>query len=67
MSVDKSPESAALPVVVVVVVFHLDEQADLFYSAGIHRNRCWLEPTLGRVFGKNVGEWPGRVEIRSCK
>ena len=43
-----------------------DEQSDLFYSAGPHRNRCWPQPThekLWRGFGKKSGEWTGRVEI----
>ena len=43
------------------------QQGDLFYSAGLHRNPCWLQLTqekLGRCFGKkNAGEWTGRVEI----
>ena len=32
------------------------QQGDLFYSAGQHRKK------LGE-FGKNAGEWTGRVEI----
>ena len=32
-------------------------QGDLFYSAGQHRKK------IGRGFGKNAGEWTGRVEI----
>ena len=42
------------------------QQGDLFYSAGLHRNLCKLQPTqekIGRGFGKNAGEWTGRVEI----
>ena len=33
------------------------QQGDLFYSAGQHRKK------IGRAFGKNAGEWTGRVEI----
>ena len=33
------------------------QQSDLFYSAGQHRKK------IGRGFGKNAGEWTGRVEI----
>ena len=33
------------------------QQGDLFYSAGQHRKK------IGRDFGKNAGEWTGRVEI----
>ena len=43
-----------------------DEQGDLFYSAGPHRNRYQPELTqekLGRGFGKNAGEWTRRVQI----
>ena len=42
------------------------QQGDLFYPAGLHRNRCQLQLTqekFGRGFGKNAGEWTGRVEI----
>ena len=42
------------------------QQGDLLYSAGLHRNRCLPQLTqenLGRDFGKNAGEWTGRVEI----
>ena len=42
------------------------QQGDLFYSAGLHRNRCLPQLTqekLGRGFGINSGEWTGRVEI----
>ena len=42
------------------------QQGDLFYSAGLHRNRCSPQPTqekIGNGFGKNAGEWTGRVEI----
>ena len=41
-------------------------QADLFYSAGLHRNRVLATANteeIGRGFGKNAGEWTGRVEI----
>ena len=34
------------------------QQGDLFYSAGQHRKK-----KIGRGFGKNAGEWTGRVEI----
>ena len=34
------------------------QQCGLFYSAGPHRNE-----KIGRGFGKNEGEWTGRVEI----
>ena len=43
------------------------QQGDLSYSAGLHRNQCSPQPTqekIGRGFGKNAGEWTGRVEIR---
>ena len=33
------------------------QQGDLFYSVGQHRKK------FGRGFGKNAGEWTGRVEI----
>ena len=33
------------------------QQGDLFYSAGQQRKK------IGRGFGKNAGEWTGRVEI----
>ena len=42
------------------------QQGDLFYSAGLHRNRYWPQLTqekIGRGFGINAGEWTGRVEI----
>ena len=42
------------------------KQGDLFCSVGPYRNRPWPQPTqekLGRGFGKNAGEWTGRVEI----
>ena len=41
-------------------------QGDLFYSAGLHRNHVLATANtgkLGRGFGKNAGEWTGRVEI----
>ena len=64
--------------VVVVVVLSLSifrghstiepalQQCDLFYFAGLHRNQCQSQLTqekFGRGFGKNAGEWTGRVEI----
>ena len=45
-------------------------QGDLFYSAGIHRNHVLATANtgkLGRSFGKNAGEWTGRVEISQEK
>ena len=42
------------------------EQGDLFYSAGLHRNHVLATTNtgeIGRGFGKNAGEWTGRVEI----
>ena len=42
-------------------------QGDLFYSAGLHRSHVLATANigkLGRGFGKNAGEWTGRVEIR---
>ena len=42
------------------------QQGDLFYSAGLHRNRCQPQPRqekVGREFGKNADEWTRRVEI----
>ena len=41
-------------------------QGDLFYSAGLHGNHVLATANtrkLGRGFGKNAGEWTGRVEI----
>ena len=43
-----------------------NEQGDFFYSAGQHRNLHKLQ-NLGRSFGKNEGEWTGKVEINSRK
>ena len=42
------------------------QQGDLFYSAGLHRNHVLAKAKTGdirRGFGKNAGEWTGRVEI----
>ena len=42
------------------------QQGDLFYSAGLHRNHVLAAANtgeIGRGFGKNAGEWNGRVEI----
>ena len=36
---------------------HGNLHGDLFYSAGLHRNE-----KIGTGFGKNAGEWIGRVE-----
>ena len=44
----------------------LIRQGDLFYSAGLHRNHVLATANtgeIGRDFGKNAGEWTGRVEI----
>ena len=41
-------------------------QGDLFYSAGIHRNHVLATANTGEIrrgFGKNAGEWTGRIEI----
>ena len=41
-------------------------QVDLFHSAGPKRNHALATANtgeLGRGFGKNAGEWTGRVEI----
>ena len=41
-------------------------QGGLFYSAGLHRNHALATANtgeIGRGFGKNAGEWTGRVEI----
>ena len=41
-------------------------QGDLFYPAGLHRNRVLATANtedIGRGFGKNAGEWTGRIEI----
>ena len=42
------------------------QQGDLFYSAGLHRNHVLATANtrkIWRSFGKNAGEWTGRVEI----
>ena len=42
------------------------QQGDLFYSAGLHRNHALATANTGKIrrgFGKNAGEWTGRVEI----
>ena len=41
-------------------------QGDIFYSAGLHRNHVLATANTGKIgkgFGKNAGEWTGRVEI----
>ena len=41
-------------------------QGDLFYSADLHRNHVLataIKREIRRDFGKNAGEWTGRVEI----
>ena len=43
------------------------QQGNLFYSAGLHGNHMFAMANtgeIGRGFGKNAGEWTGRVEIR---
>ena len=42
-------------------------QGELFYSVGLHRNHVLAAANTGEIrrgFGKNAGEWTGRVEIR---
>ena len=42
------------------------QQGDVFYSAGLHRNWCSPQLNTGKTrkrFGKNAGEWTGRLEI----
>ena len=42
------------------------QQGDLFYSADLHRNHVLATANTGKIgrgFGKNAGEWTGRVEI----
>ena len=42
-------------------------QGNLFYSVGLHRDQVLATANtaeIGRGFGKNAGEWTGRVEIR---
>ena len=41
-------------------------QGDLLYSAGLQRNHVLATANTGKIgrgFGKNAGEWTGRVEI----
>ena len=41
-------------------------QGDPFYFAGLHRNHVLATANTGEIergFGKNAGEWAGRVEI----
>ena len=43
------------------------QQGYLFYSAGLQRNHVLATANTGEIrrgFGKNAGEWTGRVEIR---
>ena len=43
-----------------------NQQGNLFYSAGLHRNQVLATANtgdIGRGFGKSAGEWTGRVEI----
>ena len=42
------------------------QQGDLFYSVGLHRNHVLATANKGKIrrdFGKNAGEWTGRIEI----
>ena len=42
------------------------KKGDLFYSPGLQRNQYKSKLTqekLGRGFGKNAGEWTGKVEM----
>ena len=42
------------------------QQGNLFYSVGLHRNHVLAATNTGKIgrgFGKNAGEWTGRVEI----
>ena len=41
-------------------------QGDRFYSAGLHRRHVLATANtgeIGRGYGKNAGEWTGRVEM----
>ena len=45
-------------------------QDDLFYSVGVHRNHVLATANTGKMrisFGKDAGEWTGRVEISKKK
>ena len=42
------------------------KQGDLFYYARLHRNHVLATANTGNIrrgFGKNTGEWTGRIEI----
>ena len=42
------------------------QEGDLFHSVGLHRNHVLATANTGKIgrgFGKNAGEWTGRVEI----
>ena len=44
------------------------QQGDPFYSVGLHRNHVLATANTGEIrrgFGKNAGEWTGKVEIRT--
>ena len=46
------------------------QQGDLFYSEDLHRKHVLTTANtveIGRGFGKNAGEWTGRVEISNEK
>ena len=41
-------------------------ESDIFYSVGLHRNYVLATANTGKIgrgFGKNAGEWTGRVEM----
>ena len=45
-------------------------QGNLFYSAGLQRNHVLATANTGKMrisFGKDAGEWTGRVEISKKK
>ena len=42
------------------------QQGDQFYSAGLHMNHVLATASTGKIgrgFGKNAGEWTGRLKI----
>ena len=45
------------------------QQGDLFYPADLHRNHVLATANTGKIgigFGKNAGEWTGRVRVCGC-
>ena len=43
-----------------------NQQGNLFYSSGLHRKHVLATANTGKIgrgFGKNAGEWTGRVEV----